>query len=89
MNQEKSNFYINKIEKQYPDKTVLNAGQMCQIIGISRATFKRILDANNLHLLPTFRKLTHKRKGTVYHTYKADIFSIVEFLVNNNHIGEK
>jgi predicted DNA-binding transcriptional regulator AlpA len=84
MNQEKSNFYLNKIEKQYHDKTVLNAGQMCQIIGISRATFKRILDANNLHLLPTFRKLTHKRKGAIYHTYKFNIYDIAKFLSKNN-----
>ena len=82
MNQDKLNFYLVRIEKLYPNKTKLNAGEICQILGISRATFTRILDANNLHLLPKFAKNSHKRKGADYNTYQFDIFDIAIFLAN-------
>jgi len=82
MNRDKLNYYLEKIEKSYPNKQQLNLGEMLNCINISRATFKRILEVNELYKIPSIKKKeTFKRKGSLYNTYKFDVYSVAEFLV--------
>ena len=82
MRDEKLNFYILRIEKQYPKKLILNQGQMLNCIGISRATFSRIIQKNELFKLPNFKKNIHLRKGNNYATYQFTTYDIALFLSN-------
>ena len=80
MSNEKLNFYLSKIEQQYPNKLVLNQGQMLNCINKSRATFSRIIEKNNLHLLPEFTEMKYKRNSSPYTTYEFKIIDIAKFL---------
>lgn len=87
MYNEKFEFYLKKIEMKFPNKQKLNAGEMLQCINKSRATFKRILEANDLHKIPVISaKEKYKRDGAPYHTYEFDVYDIAEFLAQKkNH----
>ncbi|BFU79017.1 hypothetical protein ALC152_22320 [Arcobacter sp. 15-2] len=81
MYKEKFEFYLEKIEQKFPDKQKLNVGEMLQCINISRATFARIVKANNLHKIPKISlKEAHQRSGSNYYTYQFDIYDIAKFL---------
>lgn len=81
MNEEKFEFYLKKIEQKFPNKQKLNLGEMLQCINISRATFSRIVEANDLHKLPKIAsKEEHQRSSSVYHTYQFDVYDIAQFL---------
>jgi len=59
----------------------LNLGEMLNCINISRATYKRIVDANEFDKIPSInQKETFKRKRSIYNTYKFDPYCIAEFL---------
>lgn len=85
MNQNKLKFHLERIEKLYPNKQKLNLGEMLNCINKSRSTFKRIIDANDLYLLPKFTKVEYYRKGNIYFTYEADIYDICVFLSNERY----
>lgn len=81
MNQEKFEFYLNKIEMRFPNKVKLNAGEMLLSINMSRATFNRILKANDLHKIPLISsQKEYQRTGAPYNTYEFDVFEIAKFL---------
>lgn len=79
---DKQKYYLEKIENQFPNRKKLNQGEMLQCINKSRATFLRLLHTNDLHLVPKFEKIEHKRKGTQYNTYTFDVFDVAEFLAS-------
>jgi hypothetical protein len=84
MNEDKLKFYLEKIEKLYPNKSKLNLGEMLNCINKSRATFKRILEANELYKIPDIsKKESYKREGSNYHTYQFDVYEVAKFLVEN------
>jgi predicted double-glycine peptidase len=81
MNDEKFTFYLKKIEDKFPSKQILNQGEMLQCINISRSTFKRIIDVNEIHKIPKINgKEKYKRNTSDYYTYKFHIFDIAKFL---------
>lgn len=81
MNKEKFEFYLNKIEAKFPNKTKLNVGEMLQCINKSRSTFKRIVEANDLYKIPKISsKEEFKRKSAQYYTYEFDVYDIAKFL---------
>ena len=82
--QNKLDFYLEKIEKLYPNKSKLNLGEMLNCINKSRATFKRIIEANELYKLPNIsKKESCKRVGANYYTYQFDVYDIALFLSDN------
>ena len=81
MKGEKFNFYLQKIEQKFPQRNFLNLGEMLQMINISRSTYKRIVDANDLHKLPhIYKKESFKQQGANYFVYKYDVYEIAKFL---------
>jgi len=80
MNQEKLDFYVKKIEKQYSNKIIFNVREVCEILSISRATFQRRIENNDIHKLPKFEKIEYKRKNIKYSTYKFKLYNIAIFL---------
>ncbi len=81
MNEEKFKFYLEKIEKKFPNKQKLNLGEMLQCINRSRATFSRIIEANELDKIPKIdSKVEHKRSSSKYFTYQFDVFDIIVHL---------
>lgn len=81
MNQEKFQFHLNKIEQEFPKKSKFNAGEMLQSINMSRATFNRVINANDLHKIPVISsKEEFKRDGAPYYTYQFDVYDIAKFL---------
>lgn len=81
MNNEKLEFYLNKIETKFPNKQKLNLGEMLQCINKSRATFARIIETNDLHKIPKIdEKFEYKRSSSKYYTYRFDIYDIAKFL---------
>lgn len=81
MDTEKFEFYLNKIEAKFPNKQKLNLGEMLQCINKSRSTFKRIVEANDLHKIPKISsKEEFARKSAQYYTYEFDVFDIAKFL---------
>lgn len=78
---EKFDFYLKKVEQKFPNKLILNQGEMLQCINISRSTFKRIIDSNELHKIPKIsNKEKYNRSKSDYYTYEFHIFDIVKFL---------
>ncbi|MDX4069923.1 hypothetical protein [Aliarcobacter skirrowii] len=81
MDEEKFEFYLNKIEAKFPNRTKLNQGEMLQCINKSRSTFNRIIKANDLHKIPKISsKEEFKRKSAQYYTYQFDVYDIAKFL---------
>lgn len=81
MNEKKFLFYLDKIEKMFPSRQKLNQGEMLKCINKSRATFNRIIDANELNKIPKISlKEEHKRSSSHYYTYQFDIYDIAIFL---------
>ena len=79
MDEEKYNFHLEELKKYKKNK--FGVPQIIQILDFSRGTFNNIIEQNDLHRLPKFKKLEHKRKdGSKYDIYKFDIIDTARFL---------
>lgn len=89
MNDEKLNYNLKKLEKMFPDKNVLNKGQMLKAIDKSYSTAKRRSDSNTKFDIPEPTKCTeYQRKGNPTNGYEYNLYDIAIFLTDSNYYWE-
>ena len=76
------NLELNKNEKMFPGKSILNKTQMLKRLGKSNTWFRTRIEENRLDELPKFTSKVVKRKGKPYNTYDVKTYDIALFLAS-------